>query len=142
MTNKCHICGKSTPTSQGLAGHMWFKHGGKTGQERVLVQGAAAQQAQAAQSQGLGSPVMVQVPASYLARLQQQAQQAQLAQPQQGQGTTMEDSKRTVTVSPSVMVAFDSVRKLGYEGNLEDLITEMVLYVFSQSPRVRFFTPA
>jgi hypothetical protein len=129
---KCQICGKSTPTSQGLAGHKWLKHGGKTRQEGVLVQGAA-QLAQAAQSQGLGSPGMIQVPASYLAQLQQQAQQAQPAQ--QGQGLGGADRvrgakwNRTVKVDPFVEDVFDYFkRELDYdsETDLSDFITECV----------------
>jgi len=131
--NRCDICGKSIATSQGLAGHRWLKHGGKTGREGVLVQGPAAQQAQAAQSQGQGSPAMVQVPASYLAQLQQQAQQAQPAQ--QGQGLGGADRvrgakwNRTVKVDPFVEDVFDYLkRELDYDphSDLSDFITECV----------------
>jgi hypothetical protein len=146
---KCQICGKSIANSQGLAGHRWLKHGGKTGQEGVLVQGTAAQQAQAAQSQGQGSPAMVQVTASYLAQLQQQAQQAQPAQ--QGQGLASADRIRgtngstlkTVSIDPIVEAYFDYAREKGYDNDLSDFITECVQEFFhNRGIRLRLFTPA
>jgi len=152
---KCQICGKSTPTSQGLAGHKWLKHGGKTRQEGVLVQGAAAQQAQApqqaqaAQSQGQGSPAMVQVPASYLAQLQQQAQQAQPAQQGQGLGSadrvrgTNGSTLKTVRIDPFVEDVFYYLkRELRYDSHsdLSDFITECVL-TFVRQNNIPVFIP-
>ena len=144
--NRCDICGKSIATSQGLAGHRWLKHGGKTGREGVLVQGPAAQQAQAAQSQGQGSPAMVQVPASYLAQLQQQAQQAQPAQ--QGQGLGRADGVRdtegntwkTVRIDSDVETYFDYARERGYPDGLSTFITECIRRYFYQNG-LTMFTP-
>jgi hypothetical protein len=76
---------------------------------------------------------MIQVPASYLAQLQQQAQQAQPAQ--QGQGLGGADRvrgakwNRTVKVDPFVEDVFDYFkRELDYdsETDLSDFITECV----------------
>ena len=151
---KCNICGKSTPTSQGLAGHKWLKHGGKTRQEGVLVQGAAAQQAQApqqaqaAQSQGVGAPAMVQVPERYLAQQAQQAQQAQPAQQGQGLGSadrvrdTEGSTWKTVRIDPIVEGYFDCWREEGYTNDLSTFITECVQdYFHEKGLGLRLFTP-
>jgi hypothetical protein len=89
---------------------------------------------------------MVQVPASYLAQLQQQAQQAQPAQ--QGQGLGRADGVRdtegntwkTVRIDSDVETYFDYARERGYPDGLSTFITECIRRYFYQNG-LTMFTP-
>jgi hypothetical protein len=86
---------------------------------------------------------MVQVPASYLAQLQQQAQPAQ-----QGQGLGRADGVRgtegstlkTVRIDPIVEAAFDYYREHGYDDDLSDFITEAIRE-YCHEAGLRLFIP-
>ena len=90
---------------------------------------------------------MVQVPASYLAQLQQQAQPAQPAQ--QGQGLGGADRvrgakwNRTVKVDPFVEDAFEYFRRerdYDSDSDLSDFITECVRELLHRH-HIRVFIP-